>query len=59
MPVAIVPTGFDLSPPQLNSNDDDEVNEDCENEGEHVNKRGAETDTNSLEQLDIDLDAWG
>mmetsp|Transcript_16204 Transcript_16204/g.33912 ORF Transcript_16204/g.33912 Transcript_16204/m.33912 type:complete len:230 (+) Transcript_16204:91-780(+) len=59
MHVAIVPTGFDISPPQLNSNDEVEMNEECDDEGENVNESGAKTYTNSLEQSDIDLNAWG
>ncbi len=50
----IVPKGFDLSPPQINSNDDEKADDMgiIELDGNTLENEGTTTD-------DTDLDAWG
>ena len=57
----IVPRGFNLTPPQMNSEDEEEKENDeltidsDENEGNHV----LVVDRDGIANDDIDLDAWG
>jgi hypothetical protein len=59
MPLAIVPPGFELTPPQINSNDETDDDGDDGFGGGDIQVQDDRSFKNSLDSNDAEMDSWG